>query len=97
MCIGYIPRRPIGIPITHDIQEQYAQEVQQAWDLFDKWWKAEEQQAILEQGKQISYSQMPEDIKAAFELIMNTPIPGHPGHTGKESCYLTGVQSMMVR
>gem|GEM_PF-1322336 len=86
--MGFGP--PFGVPITDDIHQQYSPGLKVAWKTFDDWWK--------EQGRPARLADMPEDVKAAFDLVRETPIPGYPddeGPLGAESCYMVGVCSQL--
>jgi hypothetical protein len=94
MCMG-IGGPPYGIPILGEIQEQYTDEVKAAWEKFDAWWKTAQDEAI-EAGVQVSRASMPEDVREAMDLILETPIPTYADATGRDSCYMVGVQAAMV-
>lgn len=93
MCMGgYQP--PYGIPIPPEIHDQYSPELKQAWAVFDAWWKE-----FLEKtdGETVSRSMMPDKVREAKNLICETAIPGYDGaYTGRDSCYMIGVDSMMT-
>lgn len=92
MCMGMRSGPPYGIPIPREIHELYSDELKQAWVTFDAWWK----EASSETEGPISRSSMPEEVKQAMHLILDTAIPEHEGATGRDSCYMTGVQSRMI-
>ena len=94
MCCGCGGGPPYGIPIEADTQALYSDELNAAWNKFDAWW----QKALQENSdfEPIDRKLMPEDVKAAMELIKETPIPGFEGFTGADSCYIIGVEMQMT-
>jgi len=78
-----------GVPIPDPIHFQYSPKVQEAWRVFDDWWK--------QQSFPVRSSDMPEEVLTAFNLILDTPIPTYEkeGYTGKDSCYMRGVLFLM--
>jgi len=92
MCMGYGSYGPpFGIPIPPEVHEQYSDELKDAWVKFDDWWKSVSD--TLSENGSIDRNSMPDDVKAAYELILETPIPGYEeeGYTGKDSCYMIGI------
>ncbi|HSV94870.1 MAG TPA: hypothetical protein VLH94_02795 [Spirochaetia bacterium] len=92
-CGGY-GSLPYGVPINEETHEKYSNELKEAWEKFDNWWKnAQEGPDGL-----IDRSKMPEDVKTAMKLIKETPIPGYEGtYTGEDSCYMIGVELNMTK
>jgi hypothetical protein len=82
---------PYGVPITSDVHEQYTDELKNAWEKFDAWWKSVSAEA-LDAGL-IDRKSMPDDVRDAWKLILETPIPGYEeqGFAGKDSCYMITV------
>lgn len=95
MCMGMGGPPPYGIPIPDEIHDQYPDEVKGAWREFDAWWQAAQDEAI-EAGVQVSRASMPEDVREAMDLILETPIPTYEGATGKDSCYMVRALALMV-
>jgi hypothetical protein len=93
-CCGSFGGPPYGIPIEEETHNLYSDELKAAWFLFDDWFKKAQDEA---DGDLIDRSSMPEDVKSAMELILETPIPGFEGgFTGKDSCYMIGVESQLT-
>ncbi|KKS31290.1 MAG: hypothetical protein UU94_C0015G0013 [Candidatus Collierbacteria bacterium GW2011_GWB2_42_12] len=95
MCSGRGMYPPYGIPIPVEVHERYSEEVKLAWLTFHSWW----QEVMADNdGELIDRTKMPEKVKAAMQLILETPIPGYEeeGYTGKDSCYMIGVGSLMT-
>lgn len=93
MCMGYGSfgqGPPLGIPIPPEVHEQYSDELKDAWVKFDAWWKTAVEDSNYEP---VDRNCVPDDVKAAYELILETPIPGYEeeGYTGKDSCYMIGI------
>jgi hypothetical protein len=90
MCMGYHSSPPHGIPIPEEVHEQYSEKLKAAWITFHTWWSESDQTP--------RQSDMPKEVKEAMDLILVTPIPGYEkeGYTGKDSCYMIGVQMMML-
>ena len=63
---------PAGIPIPHDVHEQYALNVKTAWTKFHEWWVKARDDA---DGELVDPNKMPTDVRKAFDLINETPIP----------------------
>jgi hypothetical protein len=87
MCCG--GGLPYGIPIEEEVHNQFSEPVKEAWKLFNDWWTKVYIEAHF---VFVDESTMPADVKAARELILETPIPGYDGYTCKDSCYMIGVQ-----
>jgi len=87
MCLRGGP--PYGVPIEDDTFEQYPDEVKQAWVTFDGWWHT------VNAAFQVRKSDMPDDASQAMATILEAPIPGFEGKTGRDSCYMVNVLSMM--
>ncbi len=79
---------PYGIPIPHEVHEQFPQEVKTAWETFNDWWQ--------NVPTSISHKDMPENIAKAYETMKAAPIPGYGGATGKDSCYVQAVEMRLV-
>jgi len=75
-----------GVPIPQEIHDQFPQEVKDAWAKFHSWW--------MSQGGSASSDSMPPDIKEAFEIMKDAPIPEHEGFFGRDSCYVHGIEQM---
>ena len=92
MCMASSP--PHGIPIPEEVHQLYSDELKKAWHTFHEWW---EQAYLCSDSKVVSRSNMPEEVRQAMDLILETPIPGYEeeGITGKDSCYMIGVNSIM--
>lgn len=90
MCHSFDP--PFGIPIPKEIHEQFPADVKKAWKTFHEWWQ--EANASITEGLVDSKS-MPTNVRAAYDLINKTPIPGYDGATGADSCYMIGVKTQM--
>lgn len=84
---------PAGIPIPSDIHEQYAPNVKAAWETFHGWWKDACEKT---DGELVDPKTMPTDVRKAFDLINETPIPTYEDATGADSCYMIGVKSQML-
>lgn len=83
-----------GVPIPEEVHEQYPPEVKAAWETFDAWWQQANEAAG---GGSVSRSSMPDDVAAAMDLILETPIPGYDSSiTGAHSCYMLRVGRQMV-
>lgn len=82
---------PEGIPIPQEIHDLFSAEVKQAWETFNGWWQEADRSGS-------SRSSMPLEVREAFDLILRTPIPTYEekGKTGKDSCYMVYVQSLLV-
>ncbi len=80
-----------GIPITKEIAKQYPPKIIEAWDTFDAWWYKK-----FDGASSVSKSSMPAEVRAAFRTISKAPIPGYDGKTGKDSCYVRGVNEYLV-
>ncbi len=78
---------PRGIPILPEEHEQYPDVVKRAWEKFHEWW--------VDQPRPANRADMPQDVANAMDTILQAPIPGHPGATGKDSCYMIGVQQSL--
>lgn len=93
MCTGSGP--PYGIPIEAETHKKYSRELKKAWRTFDNWWKKAAKQAY---PHPVSKSTMPDAVRKAMQLILDTPIPGleGAGYTGKDSCYMVSVLGMMT-
>ena len=89
-CGGCCGGPPYGIPIEDETHEQYSPELKAAWAKFDEWFK--KAQEFTPCDEPIIRETMPKDIKMAMDLILKTPIPGYPGYTGADSCYMSGVE-----
>lgn len=100
MCRG-MSSEPSGVPITRAMHDRFPQEVQEAWEKFDRWIR---NQAVRGEDGKISRADMPEEIKAAWELMNNSPIPEpmgleaieiapywKTGAIGVDSCYVKDV------
>ncbi|MEK7100354.1 MAG: hypothetical protein AAB872_00925 [Patescibacteria group bacterium] len=84
---------PAGIPIPHDVHEQYALNVKTAWTKFHEWWVKARDDA---DGELVDPNKMPTDVRKAFDLINETPIPARDdGATGADSCYIISVKAQM--
>jgi hypothetical protein len=83
---------PYGIPIPHEIHEQYSDELKAAWETFNTWW----QEALADSDGTVSRGSMPEDVTLAMKLILTTPIPTYDNATGADSCYMVGVQGLLT-
>lgn len=92
-CGGFYPQQ-VGIPIPDEVHEQYSDDLKSVWIKFDTWWK-KAQESTLE-GELVDRKTMPNDVKGAMNLILETPIPGFEGATGADSCYMIGVQNQMT-
>lgn len=89
MCFNmYGP--PYGIPIPPEVHDQYAQGVKDAWETFDRWWKSFKDAEDLPTRKN-----MPQDVAHAMTTILEAPIPGEDGATGKDSCYMISVLAQL--
>jgi hypothetical protein len=89
MCMmGMYGGPPYGIPIDKETHEMYSPELKAAWVLFDGWWQKAMEEA---DGNPVKLSEMPEDVRKAFDLIRITPIPEYEGTTGVDSCYMQAV------
>lgn len=84
---------PVGIPIPKDVHEQYAPDVKAAWTKFHEWWVEAREKA---DGELVDPNTMPMDVREAYDLINETPIPARDdGATGADSCYMIGVNAQM--
>jgi len=94
MCCGGGP--PYGIPIPEEIHERYSDELKAAWTKFDSWFQNARDESDFDEP--IDRSTMPDDVKAAMDLIKKTPIPGFEseGYTGADSCYMIGVEMFLT-
>ena len=93
MCMNF-GGPPYGVPIPAEVHAQYSSELKKAWLTFDAWLKKARDEA---DGGPISRASMPEDVKKAFDLICETPIPGEEVDvTGKDSCYMVTVTADLV-
>jgi len=89
MCMGTgVP--PYGIPITDDIHQMYPPEIQKAWRTFHNWWKNN-----FDGVNPVSRSKMSAKVAEALEAITNAPIPGYCDKTGKDSCYVIGINARL--
>ncbi len=92
MCMrSYCGGPPYGIPIPHEVHEQFPEEIKSAWETFNDWW-----QNVLAAGNLISRKNMPKNIARAYEIMKAAPIPGYDGATGEDSCYIQGVEMRFV-
>lgn len=94
MCFGCDYGPPYGIPIPPEVQAQYPDDVQKAFEIFDDWLR----EATEKSGEElIERSSIPEPVREAMDLILATPIPGYEGEaTGADSCYMVVAQSMLT-
>ena len=84
---------PRGIPIETHVHSQYSDELKEAWETFHAWW----QQVDMEsEGGPVSHANMTEEVRQAYELILETPIPGFDDVTGADSCYMIGVAQRLT-
>lgn len=77
-----------GVPIPDDIHEQLPIDVQIAYECFHRWWE--------QSSDDPKRSDMPTEVAEALALIKQTPIPGLPGYTCADSCYIIGVEENFV-
>jgi hypothetical protein len=91
MCFCFGMQR--GIPIEEKFHNLYSEELKAAWALFDNWFKKAQDEA---DGELIDRKSMPEEVKSAMELILETSIPGKEIYTGKDSCYMIDVESQLT-
>jgi hypothetical protein len=66
--------------------------VKKAWKTFHSWWK----KTYKGHGKPVSRSAMPANVAEALKIITEAPIPDHPDKTGADSCYVNGVNSLLI-
>lgn len=88
MCMRSMP---YGIPIEEETHEQFPQEVKDAWEDFHEWWVRN-----FDGYHPIKWSDVPAKIKADFDIMCAAKIPGYDGATGKDSCYVIGVNANTV-
>ena len=86
MCGGF--NVPMGIPIPGYLHEQLPEDTQRAFEIFDAWFK--------NQDPPRRRADMPDDVAKALVTIKGTPIPGYEPRTCAESCYVIGVERMLV-
>lgn len=72
-----------GIPIQDPTFRQYSEKLQNAWTVLDSWVKDKQRQNL-----DLSKKEMPLEVKEAYDLINETPIPGFEPYTGDSSCYI---------
>lgn len=89
MCMMDFGMGPHGIPIPEEVHQEYSDELKGYWEIFDNWWHS-----VREMGN-VSKKDMPEEVLVAYNKIMETEIPG-TGHPGSESCYMNGVNMMLL-
>ncbi len=82
---------PVGIPIPDEVHDLFPDNVKEAWKVFDGWWQGQGAS-----GGPIKRSAMPDEVKAAEKVILEAPIPGYGGATGKDSCYMVFVQANLI-
>lgn len=94
MCYGSFGP-PFGVPIPPEVHELYSDELKEAWVTFDTWVKQERERT---ESYQIDLKTAPENVKAAFKLISETPIPGYEeeGITGSDSCYMVAMSNYIT-
>ena len=90
MCLSYVPR--LGIEVTAEMHDQMPENVKVSWALFHDWWK----KARRDSDGNVSRKDMPEDVAQAMQVVLQASIPGHDGCTMEKSCYMRGVQSLLV-
>jgi len=90
-CMHMNPSQ-VGIAIPAEIHEQYPENVQKAWEILDDWVKQAQEDS--EDGY-LKKSDMPEEVKEAMQLILDTPIPGYDGAKGDKSCYMVKLLSAL--
>jgi len=86
MCGMYRPR---GIPIPGHIHDQFPDNVKEAFETFDAWWKQQT-------NRPVKRDTMPSEIAAAFQTIKQAEIPEHEDTTCEESCYVIGVEDNLI-
>lgn len=79
------------IPIPDEVYERFPQEVKTAWETFNDWW-----QDVLALGNPVSHKDMLENVAKAYEIMKAAPIPGYDDATGKDSCYVHGVEMRLL-
>lgn len=80
--------RSTGIQIPSEVMEKYSQELKKAWVELNQWWIS-----VGEGRKSVIPTDMPKEVKNAFDLICRTEIPDHPGKLGSESWYIITIKN----
>ena len=89
MCFCY-GGPPYGIPIEEETHELLPQPVKDAYEIFRIWWRT----VHLSDGiTPIDEASMPADVREAYDLILETPIPGYDNATCADSCAMIIVQA----
>jgi len=92
MCMGLFCGLPYGLPVTGEMHDQMPENVKTSWALFNEWWE----KALRDDDGKVSRKDMPEDVVQAMHVVLQASIPGYDGCTMEESCYMIGVQSLLV-
>ncbi len=90
MCFNFElnDSKKVGIPLTTDLHEQFSEDVKEAFKTFHQWWQ--------QNHKSPKLINMSTKVKEAYTLIRATEIPGYPGITCDESCYIKSVNSKLT-